>query len=573
MTARNPIRWLAVAAVLALGLAPAAVAQHEPAAPQPPARQAPKAKAAQRIVEEKSGTLSTQPGQQLRLTTDIGSVRISTHEEPRVDYRVRFETQAGQPGARELMEQFVVSARGGGDGVEITGKVPWKNFRGRLWVTFDVAVPRRYQLEVTTHAGNIELADVEGRAALLTYGGNVTAGSLGGTTRIETRGGHIRVGNVAGDLTAITAGGHVQVGRVEGNAVLRSAGGHVRAEYVSGRAELDTGGGNISIARAGGAVSAATAGGRIDFGETAGSIRARTGGGGIRVSQVMAPTELETSAGSIQLMRINGPVRASTSSGNITAWFVADAKLSSGSQLVCGQGDIVVFLPRNLAVTIDATIEMAADHRVIADPGLPVSVSSDRAGARGRVLRAEGSLNGGGHTLQLRTVAGNIRLRYADTPGGPGAVVPPPPPMQFDEMQRELESHQHRLEQLQRRAQAEAERHARESSRLVDLQRRIAERFWGRVRVDSKEQSKRLVRSVRPAYPEVAKQAGIEGPVRLDVMIDRDGNVEDVKVLSGHRVLAEAAAAAVRQWRYEPVVINDRQIPVVTFVVVEFKLR
>lgn len=571
MTARRRIRWLSAA--LGLALAPAALAQHPPSAPWPPARQAPPAPGAQRVVEEKTGAVATRPGRQLRLVTDIGNVRVSTHDAPRVDYRVRLETNAGQRNGRELIEQFGVSARAVGEDVEIRGTAPWRNFGGRLWVSFEVVVPNHYHLDVTTHAGNIDVPDLGGRVALLTHGGNVVAGNVAGPVRIETRGGHIRVGSVAGDLTAITAGGHVQAGRVEGNAVLRSAGGHVRAEFVAGRAEMDTGGGNIAIARAGGPVSAATAGGRIEFGEASGAIRAQTGGGGIRVAQVTAPTELETGAGSIHLMRIAGPVRASTSSGNITAWFASSGKLPGGSQLVCGQGDIVVFLPRNLAVTIDATIEMAADHRVIADPGLAVNVRSDRTGPRGRTLRAAAELNGGGQVLELRTVAGNIRLRYADAADALGGVLAPPPQPPIEDMRREIEAHQQRLEQRRQQIEAEAQRQASEHGRLSELRQRLVERFWGRVRVDAREQMQRVVHSVRPPYPEVAKQAGIEGPVRLDVLIDRDGNVEEVRVISGHRVLAEAAVAAVRQWRYQPLLLDGRPRPVVTTVVLEFKLR
>src|SRR5207245_8822227 len=111
---------------------------------------------------------------------------------------------------------------------------------------------------------------------------------------------------------------------------------------------------------------------------------------------VAGPPQLETGGGSIFLTRVGGPVRASTGAGTITAWFVPEEpaeaalpkarkpiKLLGASQLESGQGDIVVYLPRELAVTIDATIEMAADHRIEADPSLPVKVTFPDSGTGG----------------------------------------------------------------------------------------------------------------------------------------------------------------------------------------------
>ena len=60
------------------------------------------------------------------------------------------------------------------------------------------------------------------------------------------------------------------------------------------------------------------------------------------------------------------------------------------------------------------------------------------------------------------------------------------------------------------------------------------------------------VHRVEPEYPEAARQQGIQGLVVLDVRIGRDGAVQDVKVVSGKQVLADAAIAAVKQWKFKP---------------------
>ena len=59
----------------------------------------------------------------------------------------------------------------------------------------------------------------------------------------------------------------------------------------------------------------------------------------------------------------------------------------------------------------------------------------------------------------------------------------------------------------------------------------------------------------------------------MRAIIAKDGNVQDVKVISGPYLLGQAAAEAVRQWRYEPTLMDDKPVSVVTTVTVEFKLQ
>ena len=87
------------------------------------------------------------------------------------------------------------------------------------------------------------------------------------------------------------------------------------------------------------------------------------------------------------------------------------------------------------------------------------------------------------------------------------------------------------------------------------------------------EQQSRLVHSVAPEYPEIARQAGVEGNVTLRVVIGKDGAVEDVAPISGEPVLTRAAMEAVERWRYSPEMVGGRPIGVVTTVTVAFRLR
>jgi protein TonB len=110
-------------------------------------------------------------------------------------------------------------------------------------------------------------------------------------------------------------------------------------------------------------------------------------------------------------------------------------------------------------------------------------------------------------------------------------------------------------------------------SAFEELRRRF-ERFWsGAVSVAPEEQQTRLVRSVAPDSPEIARQAGVEGNVTLRVVIGRDGAVVDVTPVSGEPVLARAAMEAVERWRYSPEMVGGRPIGVVTTVTLAFRLR
>ena len=368
-----------------------------------------------RVTLEIYGSVTTHDGQRLRLITDLGNVVIRTQDSGKMDYHVHLEADASQKNAAQLLKSFAVRTHDTPEGVSFRGQTFGRQLRGRLWVTLEIDVPRNYGLDVYTGGGNIETEDINGRIALSTAGGNILAGNVGGAARLVTDGGHITVKNVGGELSANTGGGHITTGSVSGSASLHTTGGHIRVAAVKGIARLDTGGGNITVEHSGGELVAETVGGQIEVGEAAGLVRAKTGGGGIRLVRVSGPTNLETGGGSIYLTQVDGAVRATTGAGGITAWFVSSPKQKDTCDLQSGDGDIVVYLPRQLAVTIDAQIQQGNEHHVIADPAFPLRVSYDDVSNGSRRVRAEGQLNGGGQVLRLRAVAGNIRLMLSDS--------------------------------------------------------------------------------------------------------------------------------------------------------------
>jgi hypothetical protein len=367
-----------------------------------------------RLKSDLRGSITTRDGLRLHLALDLGNIVVHTQNSGKIDYTVHLETDASQKDAKELLKNFSVSARETGDGVYLRGQTS-RLSSGRLWVTVTVNVPRNYSLDLSTGGGNIDSDDIDGLERVLTSGGNIMAGNVAGDARLVTGGGHITVNNVSGGLFANTGGGHITTGAVSGGATLHTSGGHIRMASVEGVAKLQTAGGNVTVEHSGSALTAETTGGQIEVGESTGLVRAKTGGGGIRVVRVSGPTDLQTVGGSIYLTQVDSPVKASTGAGGITAWFVAPVKSPSQCELQSNDGDIVVYLPQQLPVTIDAQVEAGDEHRVIVDPALRLNVSDDRSSdSGGRMVRTEGSLNGGGEVLHLRTVAGNIHLVASD---------------------------------------------------------------------------------------------------------------------------------------------------------------
>jgi protein TonB len=83
----------------------------------------------------------------------------------------------------------------------------------------------------------------------------------------------------------------------------------------------------------------------------------------------------------------------------------------------------------------------------------------------------------------------------------------------------------------------------------------------------------RLISSTPPAYPPHARSQGVEGDVTLDALIDETGRVTRVRTISGPDLLQQAAAAAVRQWKYEPATLGGNAVPMHLTVTVKFRMR
>ncbi|MBZ5698225.1 MAG: energy transducer TonB [Acidobacteriia bacterium] len=81
-----------------------------------------------------------------------------------------------------------------------------------------------------------------------------------------------------------------------------------------------------------------------------------------------------------------------------------------------------------------------------------------------------------------------------------------------------------------------------------------------------------IINQTRPVYPPLARQARIQGSVILHAIIDKDGKVAELQVVSGHPLLVQAALDAVKQWLYKPTLLNGDPVEVDTTITVTFSM-
>ncbi len=175
-----------------------------------------------------------------------------------------------------------------------------------------------------------------------------------------------------------------------------TGGGRIEIEEIDGQVEAKTSGGRITLDGATGDVTLRTSGGRISAENVLGDLLARTSGGPIRVLEVRGSVEVRTSGGRIVIDEVVGPVIARTSGGSITVRFDGDPE----GVLETSGGSIDVEIPEGAGVDLDAR---TSGGRVVVQPEITISGAF-------RSNQMEGSINGGGPKLRLRTSGGNISV-------------------------------------------------------------------------------------------------------------------------------------------------------------------
>lgn len=361
--------------------------------------------------QETTGTLAA--AKNLRVKVDRGSVHVEGGAQPGISYIIRNRAYASsEDKARREFDSYKVSAYVRGDTAWIVAD--WTGGRPhRFSGDFVINVPREMEwVKVETEGGSVTTTGIAGRVDSASGGGNIRLDNVGGSINAETGGGSIDVGTVGSDVSLRTGGGSIKVASAKGKINAESGGGSVVVVSGLQGAVLETGGGSIQVERCTGRVKASTGGGSIDLGDIGGPAEIETGGGSIRLSSAKGTVHAETGGGSIDLNGVPS-AHAETGAGPIVAKFVASNGERTDSLLETSAGDITVYLTPNLNITVRASIEVANGHSIRSDfPEIRITTEGGEWGPK--TVTAEGSLNGGGPVLKVRTATGNIWFRRAN---------------------------------------------------------------------------------------------------------------------------------------------------------------
>jgi DUF4097 and DUF4098 domain-containing protein YvlB len=354
-------------------------------------------------VERTGGTIPAGDAPFLRIETR-GSVIFQGDGGSSLGYQIVRRVQARSEAEARRMLQWAGTPKPvrTGDQLELAAK------RGSR-VTTDIRVqpPRQLrQVVVETDTGQVEVRDVRAPVNIENGGGPVLCDRLGGSLSVRSGGGDLIIGNINGPVRVSTASGMVKLRQAAGEATIETGGGEISVDEVTGTLYAATGAGSIDVGRAGGRVEAHARGGLVRVREAAGEVVAESGGGGILIGSARG-VRCESTGGAVKLTGVTGQIQVRTIVGSIIAQLQAARPLLN-SLLSAGRGDITVWIPADLAVTVAAIADSPRSRIVSEFREIPVgSLALDGE------LRciARGSLNGGGPVLKVAAGDGVVYLR------------------------------------------------------------------------------------------------------------------------------------------------------------------
>lgn len=344
----------------------------------------------------------------LHVKIEGGSIRLEGYSGNRISYQVHSVPSKGinrtQPDAP--LYKVATYKRGDASWLVATRRNEKLNSRS---IELVVQVPREVQsVSLDTSGGDVSVQGVYGRVQVSTGGGHLKINDVSGVVDAKTGGQDIDVGTVSGDGRFYTDGGSVAVDYIKGDLDAFTGGGTISLGTGLRNAVLESSAGDVHVTFCGGTLKAQSGGGNLVLGDVAGPADIRTNGGNLRLHSAKGFVRAHTSAGNIELDGVPG-ADASTGAGFIVAKLMASDHPQPDSLLETPTGDITVFLPPELALTIRATIGYGAGHAINSEiPGLRIASEGDGLNSS---IYAEGKFNGGGPILDIHAGSGNIILK------------------------------------------------------------------------------------------------------------------------------------------------------------------
>ncbi len=214
-------------------------------------------------------TFPIKAGGKLTVDVDRGSIHITTSDSDKVDVKITRELKlVSAAEAKDVFAKHKISLTSTNNEVIIDAPNPQKGFSfnnpfSRLRVDYVIAIPAKFDINVKTAGGNIEVGDLQGQAVVSTAGGDLKFNVIKGPLKARTSGGNITLSKSEGDADVSTSGGHLRLGEIEGNLVANTSGGNITLEKAKGTVKASTSGGDIRVKEAYGTITATTSGGNV----------------------------------------------------------------------------------------------------------------------------------------------------------------------------------------------------------------------------------------------------------------------------------------------------------------------
>jgi DUF4097 and DUF4098 domain-containing protein YvlB len=307
------------------------------------------------ILEKIEKRYDVKSGGSLTVLSEFGAIEIQTAEQEKVEVVITQESKSKSVEAVEkMLTDFELAFEHEGSDVHIRGTFKqgsehWQKQLNLTKIHFLITVPQQYNIDLNTSNGDISVANLTGDVRVRTSNSSLCFENITGAVWGHTSGGSVEAVDVAGDVQVRTSGGSLRFGAIQG--------------FISGR----TSGGSIKVVDCSGGTDVRTSGGGIWLGSIGRNVTARTSGGSIEANMTTQPQ----SASSLR-----------TSGGQITCTLIPDIAVDLAAKTSGGR------------VSTDFAVESTIQGKVPKN-------------------RLEGSINGGGPLLKLRTSGGNIHLQKA----------------------------------------------------------------------------------------------------------------------------------------------------------------
>jgi DUF4097 and DUF4098 domain-containing protein YvlB len=305
-----------------------------------------------------------------------------------------------------------------GDGLEISTEFTKRGSGQRSEIELRIQVPSYFDVNLDSMGGRLSIDGVEGEFRGKTMGGRLTLHDVRGEAKLTTMGGRITLTDSELDGSLKTMGGEVLFENVIGDVKGSSMGGNVRYKNVQRRdGELGspprTGGHDHHVGPD--TVQISTMGGAIEIEDAPEGADLHTMGGNIEIRDAQRFVRAKTMGGDILIDAVDGWVEATTMGGDIEVTVTG----SGGNvTLVSMSGDVELEVPSGFGMDLDLEIAFTRnsrqEYRIEAPGGMPTSVTPEwdrKNGTPRKYIRMTGAVDGGGNTVKITTVNGNITVK------------------------------------------------------------------------------------------------------------------------------------------------------------------